>query len=66
MRNVTERTEGVESGNAVLVGHDCKLIIEKTIGLLNNKGYYDLMTSVQNPYGDGTTCAKIKDILNVF
>lgn len=66
MRNVTERTEGVESGNAVLVGHNCELIVEKTIDLLNNKEHYYLMTSVQNPYGDGTTCTKIKDILNLF
>jgi UDP-N-acetylglucosamine 2-epimerase (non-hydrolysing) len=63
LRNVTERTEGVEAGNAILVGSDKENIYNETMKLLDNHGYYSSISSVSNPYGNGTTSEKIKSIL---
>ncbi len=63
LRNVTERTEGVESGTAVLVGSNKKKIVDETMKLLSNQTYYDTIAMSSNPYGDGTTSEKIKEIM---
>ncbi|MFC1669368.1 non-hydrolyzing UDP-N-acetylglucosamine 2-epimerase [Spirochaetota bacterium] len=62
MRDVTERTEGVEAGTAKLVGTDMDKIIQETGKLLNDKSYYNNMAKAVNPYGDGTTSRQIVDI----
>lgn len=66
LRNVTERTEGVEAGNAVLVGSDKEKIYTETLKLLDDFDYYSKISSVSNPYGNGTTSEKIKSILKSF
>lgn len=64
MREVTERTEGVDAGTALLVGTDKNVIIEKTLALLDNtNGLYDQMAHAVNPYGDGHCGPRIVDIL---
>jgi len=64
MRDVTERTEGVEAGTAKLVGTDTKVIVEECSILLDNKSAYDKMAKAMNPYGDGKTSERIlKEIL---
>ena len=63
MRDVTERQEGIEAGNAKLVGTDSEKIIFETETLLNNKTKYDEMAHSVNPYGDGTTSKQIVEIL---
>jgi UDP-N-acetylglucosamine 2-epimerase len=63
MREVTERTEGIEAGTAKLVGTDKKNIIREANILLNDATAYQSMANAVNPYGDGTTSEKIVEIL---
>ncbi len=63
MREVTERTEGVEAGTAKLVGTDKDKIISESMRLLNNLDHYNSMAKAVNPYGDGTTSHKIVEVL---
>ena len=63
MRNVTERTEGVEAGTAILVGTDKEKIIEISQKLLDNKLFYSKIANAINPYGDGTSSKQIILIL---
>lgn len=63
MRDVTERTEGIEAGTAKLVGTDAAVIIASATELLESKAAYDAMANAVNPYGDGTTAIQVIDIL---
>lgn len=63
MRDVTERPEGVEVGNARLVGTDFQKIVNNLECLLENPEEYSAMTKVRNPYGDGKAANRIVDIL---
>ncbi len=63
MRDVTERTEGIDAGTAILVGTDRTKIVESTLSLLHNKRAYDKMAKQRNPYGDGTSAARIRNVL---
>jgi UDP-N-acetylglucosamine 2-epimerase (non-hydrolysing) len=66
MREVTERTEGIEAGTAQLVGTSRQAIIRSTRQLLENRAAYETMAEAINPYGDGTTSKKIVAILNKY
>lgn len=63
MRDTTERPEGVKAGTLKLVGTDEENIYENFKLLLQNKNEYDKMSHATNPYGDGTACKQIADIL---
>ncbi|WP_113651713.1 non-hydrolyzing UDP-N-acetylglucosamine 2-epimerase [Pedobacter namyangjuensis] len=63
MRNTTERPEAVDGGTAKLVGTDVKKIVYEVKTLLNDKSYYESISSSKNPYGDGTTSKQIIDHL---
>lgn len=64
MREVTERTEGIDAGTALLVGTDKALIIEKANALLDNEDeLYDKMAHAVNPYGDGRCAERISSVL---
>ena len=63
MREVTDRPEGVETGNAKLVGTDTQTIVAETVRLLRDSEEYDRMRKTANPYGDGKACAHIARIL---
>lgn len=63
MREVTERQEGVDAGTAKLVGTDKEVIIRELVTLLSDKVAYEKMAKAVNPYGDGTTCKQIADII---
>ncbi len=63
MRDTTERPEGVEAGTVKVVGTKMKKIIEETKSLLNDKSKYFKMANAVNPYGDGFSAGRIKDIL---
>lgn len=63
MREVTERTEGVDAGTAKLVGTDKDKIIREAKELLSSDEAYNQMAKAVNPYGDGTTCQQILTIL---
>ena len=66
MRNVTERMEGVEAGNAVLVGSSKTKILSEAEKLLQDENYYRSFSNHSNPYGDGHASQKIKEILSQF
>ena len=63
MREVTERTEVVTAGTEILVGSNKEKIVLETTKLLENFEYYNSISKATNPYGDGTTSEKIKQIL---
>ena len=59
MREVTERTEGVDAGTAKLVGTDKAVIIREVNTLLNDPQAYQKMSKAVNPYGSGDSCKRI-------
>ena len=63
MRDVTERTEGIEAGTAKLVGTSRETILRELSTLLTDSGAYQAMAQAVNPYGDGTTSQQIMQIL---
>jgi len=63
MRNVTERTEGIEAKTAKLVGTDKEKIVLETAKLLEDSKEYDKMAKAVNPYGDGKTSIRIRKIV---
>ncbi len=63
MREVTERTEGIDGGTARLVGTDRDVIVAEASKLLNDDNEYLKMSRAVNPYGDGDTSAKIVQII---
>jgi UDP-N-acetylglucosamine 2-epimerase (non-hydrolysing) len=66
MRDTTERKEGVEAGNAFLVGTSETVIIHHVNDLLRNAERYRRMSRAGNPYGDGQAACRIAEaLLNV-
>ena len=63
MRETTERLEGLEAGNARLVGVRRERIVEALVGLLISPEERETMTQPRNPYGDGKSAEKIVSIL---
>lgn len=63
MRDTTERPEGVKAGTLRLVGSDEEIIYNTFKQLLKNEEEYLKMSKAVNPYGDGTACKQIADIL---
>jgi len=63
MRDTTERPEGIKAGTLKLVGTDEQVIYETFKLLLEDRTAYDAMSEASNPYGDGSACKRIADIL---
>ena len=63
MRDTTERPEGIAAGTLRLVGTDEQVIYDSFKELLEDPVAYDKMSHASNPYGDGTACRQIADIL---
>jgi UDP-N-acetylglucosamine 2-epimerase (non-hydrolysing) len=66
LREVTERPEGVASGNVKLVGSDPQRIIYETARLLDDPDEHLRMARALNPYGDGHAAERIVDALERF
>lgn len=64
MRDTTERPEGIEAGNAKLVGVNFQHIVDNVTELLTDPNAVSNMTRVNNPYGDGTSARQIADVLS--
>lgn len=62
-RENTERPEGVEAGTSTLVGTDLDRIVKEASQLLNNVDKLAVRSRIKNPYGDGTACKCIREIL---
>jgi UDP-N-acetylglucosamine 2-epimerase (non-hydrolysing) len=63
MRDVTERPEAIESGNAQLVGTDQAKIIQWAGRLLTDETRYRRMAQAANPFGDGRAAQRIVRLL---
>lgn len=66
MRTVTERPEGVESGNTHLVGVQTQQIVDGVSSVLRNKAVYARMARKRNPYGRGDAGLKIARVIDRF
>jgi len=63
MRDVTERTEGIEAGTAKLVGTRASDIVAAARELLADDHAYSEMSRAANPYGDGFASARIVEAI---
>lgn len=63
LREVTERTEGVDQGVTKLVGTSRENIVRETFALLNDTSHYNRMATGDNPYGDGLASKRILEVL---
>lgn len=63
MREITERPEAVEAGTVILVGTDKNKIVGETEKLLTNSSYYNRLSTLHNPYGDGKASEAIVDFM---
>lgn len=66
LRDITERSEGVDTGILNIVGTDEKAIYKKCKTLLENKEQYEKTSNSHCPYGDGTASVKIADVLEGY
>ncbi|MBM4277115.1 MAG: UDP-N-acetylglucosamine 2-epimerase (non-hydrolyzing) [Deltaproteobacteria bacterium] len=64
IRDVTERTEGIDAGTARVVGTSREEIIQHALELLTHQEAYDRMARAVNPYGDGNASGRILQILS--
>ncbi len=63
MRQSTERPEGVDAGTCRLVGTNPAKILGEVAELLENPDEYRRRSALKNPYGDGQTARRIREIL---
>lgn len=63
LREVTERTEGIDRGVTKLVGTSKEAIVKETLTLLNDVDHYNRMATGDNPYGDGLASKRIMGTL---
>lgn len=63
MRDETERTEGVLSGAAKLVGTQTDAVLTAVSQLLDDKSMYTTMANAKCPYGNGSAAVQIWKIL---
>ena len=59
MRTTTERPEGIDAGNAILVGADQKRIKQELTRLITDPVARHQMGAYANPYGDGKASKRI-------
>ena len=59
MREITERPEAVKAGTVILVGTDAEKITTETQKLLDDTSYYQKLSKLHNPYGDGKASERI-------
>ena len=57
------KPEGVDAGNAKLVGTDVNLILREAETLLHDQNAYQAMAMVKSPYGDGRAAERIWEII---
>ena len=63
MRETTERPEGVDAGTCVLVGTDPERISAEVRVLMTDGTEYARRSQLNNPYGDGNSAARIREVL---
>ncbi len=63
MRESTERPEAVEAGTCRLVGTSIERIVAEATILLRDKAEYARRSQLSNPYGDGKSAGRVREIL---
>jgi len=63
LRRTTERPEGIQSGNARLVGTECPAIRREAARLLQDAEHYRAMSQAASPYGDGQAARRTVEAL---
>lgn len=63
LRTETERPEAVHAGTVRLAGIEENTIYNIANELISNEEEYKKMALAKNPYGDGTSCEKIVDLI---
>jgi UDP-N-acetylglucosamine 2-epimerase (non-hydrolysing) len=66
LRELTERTEGLQAGTAKLVGTNSGRIVREAERLLDDCAEYQRRAQIANPYGDGTASLKIATRIRRF
>ena len=66
MRDTTERPEGIAAGTLKLVGTNEATIYNEFKKLLESEEEYNKMSKASNPYGDGSACPRIADIIEQY
>lgn len=66
MRDTTERSEGVLSGNCILAPCEGYEIFEKTSQLIDNQAEYDRIAKIPNPFGDGNASHRIAETISSY
>ena len=61
MIRLTERPEALDARTVKLVGTDYYKIVAEGSALLDDHNYYEQVSKVVNPYGDGLACERIVD-----
>ncbi len=64
MRDVTERTEGIKAGTAILTGTDEKSVYRQADELITRQEKYEKMSKAVNPYGDGKASRRILSVIS--
>lgn len=63
LRENTERPEGIENGNIILVGDNIDEIANTTVELMTNSTRYNKVSQLKNPFGDGNASKRILKII---
>lgn len=63
LRENTERPEGIENGNIILVGDNINQIANTTVELMTNSTRYNKVSQLKNPFGDGNASKRILKII---
>lgn len=66
LRRDTERPEGIDAGNAFLVGTRRESIVERARALLEDPDLYARVARSSNPYGDGRAAERIHRAITSF
>lgn len=63
MRDTTERPEALEAGTVALIGTSEDRVVQAVSELIEDRGAYDRMAQVLNPYGDGRAAERTVDAI---
>ena len=66
LREKTERQEALEAGTARLVGTNPDRIVSAALMALSNKGPRTAVSNLENPFGDGHACGRIRILVDSF
>ena len=66
LREKTERPEALKAGTVILSGTDKEKILSTTEKLINDSEYYERISKVKNPYGDGKASKRIIEAIKFY